>query len=108
MIITVNLPGKYKGSVRHTETQTVRTDISKPGAKKILLGDVNIVHNDRVESECYRKVEISAQVLSEWVNGKPPYFEKPRDWQRYTDAKKIAAYASLFDEGYGVEYAITE
>lgn len=108
LIITVYLPGRLEGSVRHTETQSFKTDISPVGAKRPVWGNVEIVHNDRRDSQCYLKVNISEEVLSQWLGGKPPYHVKSRDWQKYGKMKKIAAYVAEFDRGYGVEFSEVE
>lgn len=105
LVITVNLPGRIGSSVRHTETQTVRADISPAGSKRPIWGNKEIQHTDRGEQICYRKVNISPEVLEEWIGGKPPYHVKAHDWQKYNRARRIIAHVSSFDEGYGVEYS---
>ena len=47
IIITTYFPGKIGGSVSHTETQAVKTDVSKVGSKKPIWAMMNILHSDR-------------------------------------------------------------
>lgn len=105
IIITVNLPGRLEGSVRHTETQTIKTDISPEGSRKPIWATKEITHTDRKQSDCYLKVNISEEVVDSWTGGKPPYHVKARDWQKYGRNKKIAAYVAEFDRGYGVDFS---
>lgn len=104
LVITVNLPGRIGGSVSHTSSQTVKVDVSSEGSKRAILVDANINHTDRPMQDCYRKINISPEVLESWVGNKAPYFVKPQDWQRYDRARKIIAHVSTFDEGFGVDY----
>ena len=105
LVITVNLPGRIGGSVRHTSSQTIKTDISSEGSKRAVFADVEINHTDRPMLGCYRKINISSEVLDSWLDNKPPYFVKPQDWQRYDRTRRIIAYIANFDEGYGVDYS---
>ena len=105
LTITVDLLGRIGGSVRHTETQTIKTDISPEGSKRAILVDVEIKHVDKPMQICYRKINISPEVLDSWIGNKAPYFVKAQDWQRYDRTRKIIAHVATFDEGYGVDYS---
>lgn len=107
LTITVNLPGRIGGSVRHTETQAVKANVSTPG-KKAIWKDVDINHTDRPEQDAYLKINISPEVLQGWVGSKPPHPIKPRDWQKYSRNKKIAAYVADFDRGFGVTFDMVD
>lgn len=104
LVITVNLPGRIGGSVSHTSLQTIKSDISPAGSKKAVWGNVEINHVDRPIQECYRKINISSEVLESWVGNKPPYFVKANDWRNYSRDRKIVAHVASFDEGFGVDY----
>ena len=104
LVITVNLTGRIGGSVSHTSSQTVKVDVSSEGSKRAILVDAEINHTDRPTHNCYRKINISPEVLDSWIVNKAPYFVKPQDWQRYDRTRKIIAHVSTFEEGFGVDY----
>lgn len=103
IIITTNLLGRIGGSVRHTETQAVRVDSSKPGQKP-KFETKTILHSDRKESECTRKTRIDPEILEDWASDAVPFWENKRNWQKFSKLQRIASYISRWDEGYGVTF----
>lgn len=98
IILTINLPGRIKGSVSHTETQTVQV---KEKGKYI---NVKILHSDREDQTCYQRTTISPEAIAFWQSNHCPSFVHPRDWKKMTKKQRVLAYVNSFDEGLGVSY----
>ena len=104
IIITTYFPGKIGGSVSHTETQAVRTDVSKVGSKKPILATVDILHSDRLSQKAYRKTRISGELIEEWTSGNAPFWSNKREWSKFTKQQRLVSYVSRYDEGHGVTF----
>jgi len=104
IIITTFLQGKIGGSVRHTETQTIRFDNSEVGASKPMWINRKIIHNDRPEQKCYKKLKISSELVADWVSSNVPFWSNKKEWSRMNTTQRLSSYVSRFDEGFGVNY----
>lgn len=100
IILTINLPGRIGGSVRHTETQTVKVQVIHKG--KVIWVSRKIVHNDRGEQNCVKKTWISAEVVNDWMSDSIPSFSNKKEWAKLTKQQRLVEYVSRFDEGYGI------
>ena len=63
ILITVNLQGRINGCVKHTTKQEVRIDISKPEDKFPKFINKKILHTDRGDSICTKKLKIDESIL---------------------------------------------
>lgn len=104
IIITTFLPGRIGGSVRHTETQTIKYDSSEIGAKKPLWISVKITHTDRPRQSCYEKLHISEEVVKSWISDTIPFWSSKKEWLRMSKEQRLVSYVSRFDEGFGVTF----
>lgn len=104
IIITTFLQGKIGGSVRHTETQTIRFDNSELGSNKPMWINKKIIHNDRSEQKCYKKLKISPEIVSGWVSNTIPFWSDKKEWSRMNTSQRLLSYVNRFDEGFGVIY----
>jgi hypothetical protein len=104
IIITTNLPGRIGGSVRHTSTQTVSILISKIGSSKPVWISREILHTDRPYQSCYKKVNISEEVVNDWISNTIPEWSNKKDWMKMSPKQRLISYVSTFDEGFGVTY----
>ena len=104
IIITINLQGRIGGSVAHTETQSMKVNVTTD-PKRPLFITKDILHNDRPEHTCYKRVRIQGEVVDSWVNGSSPSFVDAKVWRKLNrPIDKIKLYVATFDEGYGVEF----
>lgn len=106
IIITINLPGRIAGSVRHTETQAVKLDISNLGAKKPTWVTRKIVHTDRGDQKCYKKLRVSGELVHEWTSNTVPFWENKKDWSKMSKQQRLVSYIVRFDEGFGVTFEV--
>lgn len=104
IIITIDLPGKIGSSVSHTEKQTVRLDVAKIGSKKPVWINKQILHSDRPYQKCYKKINISSDVIQEWVSDTVPFWSTKKEWSGLSENQRLASYIVRFDEGYGVSF----
>lgn len=93
LIITVNLKGELCGPVVHTDSQVVSFE----------KRSVKIIHNDRKEQVCYKRIQITDDVLKYWLN-ECPKWEKQSRWKMLTNNQKIQSHVNKFDEGFGVKF----
>lgn len=103
IVVTVRLKGILGKSVKHTTTQTGQVDISPIGKSSQFITRT-ILHTDRTPVACSKIIPISEKVVTEWVRGNSPYWEKPNIWKKYNKQQKIMSYLSRMDEGYGISY----
>ena len=101
--ITVNLKGSLKGPKRHESYQSHSVTI--PGKNRLVITK-DILHTDREEFTTVRKVNISENVMKEWMNNAPSW-EKPKRWSLMSQNQKIKSYLHSFDEGHGVSFEIS-
>ena len=104
LVITIKLLGRINGSVRHTETQTIRTSTTVKGKKQ--FENVKILHTDRGNQECVQKINISPEVVDFWTSNSNPFWVNTRDWKRMNKNQRIESYVARFDEGYGVSFEL--
>lgn len=104
VLLTINLKGSIGGPVAHTDKQNVTVDVSPIGSSRPELMTRRIVHNDRKEMTCYRKLNIEESVANGWATSDCPRWEKPIKWRQMTAQQKIESYLNSFNEGYGVSY----
>ena len=97
LIIIVNLLGQLEGCVQHKDVQPYQN----PLTKKM----VSIVHTDRQPTKCYKRINISKDILNSWIKD-CPYWEKPKHWEKLSKQQRISSHVAKFDEGYGVTYEI--
>ena len=102
IIITTYLLGRIGGSVSHTETQAVRTDVSKVNSKKPIWASVDILHSDRPIQKAYRRTRISGELVEEWTSGTVPFWSNKREWSKFTKQQRLVSYVNRYDEGHGV------
>lgn len=102
IIITIVLPGKIGGSVSHTEKQTMKVEVSKIGSKKPIWINKEILHSDRTYQECYKKINISGEVVNDWMSDTVPFWSSKKDWASMSANQRLISYIARFDEGYGV------
>lgn len=93
LIITVNLKGELCGPVVHTDSQVVSFE----------KRSVKIIHNNRKEQVCYKRIQITDDVLKYWLN-ECPKWEKQSRWKMLTNNQKIQSHVNKFDEGFGVKF----
>ena len=93
LIITVNLKGELCGPVVHTDSQVVSFE----------KRSVKIIHNNRKEQVCYKRIQITDDVLKYWLN-ECPKWEKQSRWKMLTNNQKIQSHVIKFDEGFGVKF----
>ena len=93
LIITVNLKGELCGPVVHTDSQVVSFE----------KRSVKIIHNNRKEQVCYKRIQITDDVIKYWLN-ECPKWEKQSRWKMLTNNQKIQSHVNKFDEGFGVKF----
>lgn len=103
ILITVNLQGRINGCVKHTTKQEVRVDISKPEDKFPKFINKKILHTDRGDSVCTKKLKIDESILKIWTN-ECPSWEKIGHWKVLSKNQRINSYVKRFDEGFGVTW----
>ena len=97
LIIVVNLLGQLEGCVSHKDTQLYQNPLTKK--------NVSILHTDRKQNRCYKRINISKTVLNSWTKD-CPFWEKPKHWEKLSKQQRINSHVAKFDEGYGVTYEI--
>ena len=103
IVIIINLQGRIGKRVAHSERQSVTYKFTdKEG--KTRFETKEIVHNDREQSNCYKRTIISDSILNQWINGPAPSQFSNKLWKKLNSKQKIELYVSLFDEGYGVSF----
>jgi hypothetical protein len=121
LIITIKLQGVLVGSTQNSSSRKMqRKVLSSPyeyeirdakgnGTGKFItpVGNFKAPNNfkSREESLCTRKVNITEEVVKDWLL-KPPYGIKEFDWKKMNQKSKIAAHVAKFDEGSGVSFEI--
>lgn len=104
VLLTINLKGGIGGAVKHTTKQVVTVDVSPIGSKYPEFMTRKIVHNDRQDMRCYKKINLEEGVINSWANSDCPRWEKPSRWKSYSRQQKIESCLHNFDEGFGVSY----
>lgn len=108
IILTVNLKGAISGPTKHTTKQIVTVDVTPIGSKQTEVVSRKIKHNDRVATECYKKINLSSEVVSDFQNGECPYWEKPHFWKTMNKKQRLESHLKRYDEGYGISYDFLE
>ena len=93
LIITVNLKGELCGQTEHINSQIVSFE----------KRSVKIIHDNRKEQLCYKRIQITNDVLKYWL-GECPKWEKQSRWKMLTNNQKIQSHVNKFDEGFGVKF----
>jgi predicted type IV restriction endonuclease len=104
IIITINLPGRIGGSVSHTSTQAMTIEVFKSGNSKPVRITREILHTDRSYQVCYKKTQISEEVVNSWISNTIPEWSNKKDWSKMSSKQRLVSYVSRFDEGYGVNF----
>ncbi len=104
ILITVKLQGRINGCVKHTTKQEVKVDISNPKDKFPKFINKKILHTDRGSNPCVKKIKINENILSGWLHGECPSWEKPSKWKVMNKKQRLESYVNRFDEGFGVSY----
>lgn len=105
ILLTVNLPGRVIGCVKHTTKQTVTVDVTPLGVRYPEMMTRKIKHSDREMSVCTRKLHISSEVVLGWQTGECPHWVKPTHWKTMNKKQRLESHVNRFDEGFGVSYA---
>jgi len=105
LLITIYLKGKLSGPVSHTTKQIVKVDVSKKDDKHPKWDTRKILHTDRTETLCYKKLVISEDIVNVWCS-ECPFWERQPSWKSMKSKQKIESYVNRFDEGYGVSYEL--
>lgn len=103
IVISVNLPGRLEGAIKHVSTQTYSVKVFTK-EQKILTLTKDILHTDRQPTKCSRKINITPSIVALWVRSECPYWMQPKFWKNFSKTEKIQAFVNRFDEGYGVSY----
>lgn len=101
IILTVNLRGKLSGSPKEKSTFIESADCTPFGSKVPLVIKNEITHGVRIETKCVRKLNISAEVVSSWVKGECPHWEKKFIWAHMNNPQRLQSHLRRFDEGFG-------
>jgi hypothetical protein len=104
ILMTIKLRGQIDGPQKHVDKQIVTVDVTKIGSKYPEVVSKKITFNDRIQTECYRKMKISEEIVSEWENSECPHWEKPGSWKSMTRKQKLESHIKRYDEGFGVTY----
>ncbi len=103
ILITINLQGQINGCVKHTTKQEVKVNTAKVGDKFSKIVTKKILHTDRKDSLCVKKIKIDEKILNIWAI-ECPAWEKPSWWKNLKKKQRIESYVKRFDEGFGVSY----
>lgn len=103
IIVTVFLRGAIGGCVKSVDKQ-VHSVLVNHGV--VLTKE--IIHTNRVPSDCVRQFNVDGDLISKWVTGDCPYWENPRDWKKMNSNRRLISYVKGFDEGYGVTFEAIE
>ena len=104
IIVTVYLQGCIGGNVSHTTKQIGTAEVSTKEGHSLVIRN-EILHTDRGEMECIRKMNISSDAVMSWLSDCPEW-EKPKHWKLLSKNQKIKSFVKRFDEGYGVDFEI--
>ena len=104
IILTVVLLGKIGGLVKHENLQEVLVDCTPPKSQSKLILRTNIVHNERTNNKCTRKELITGEVVTSWVRGESPYWEKKFIWKSMNNKQRLQSYLKRADDGFGFTY----
>lgn len=103
IIVKVNLLGVIEGATKSTTTQvhSVQIDNERSLTKEIL-------HTDRIPTNCSRQFSVSEEVVNSWVYSGCPSWEEISNWKKYSETRKLISHINRFDEGYGVSFKFIE
>ena len=104
ILLKVHLKGQISGFQKHTDRKIVTVDVTPIGSKHPETVSKNILHTDRVSTECSRNTRISEDAVKNWASAECPFWEKPHVWKTLSRIKKIESFLKRFDEGYGISY----
>jgi hypothetical protein len=119
IILTVKLQGRLAESKSNSSSRRMqRKLLSSPyeyeirdkkggGTGKFITPAENFKapnnFTQREEIPCCRKINISDEVVKEWIS-KPPYFIKEYHWKTMSKTQRLRSWIYTFDEGFGVEF----
>ena len=98
IVITVNLLGTVGGPKKHKDYQRHTIETSEGPVTR------TIYHTNRDILPCSKRINVSGEVVTQWVSDICPDWEDPRRWKRMTYAQRMTSYLYGFDEGYGVSF----
>ena len=104
IILTVILAGKIGGLTKHVDLQEVAVDCTPLKSQSKLIMRTTIAHSNRVDNKCTRKELITGEVVTGWVRGESPYWEKKFIWKSMNNKQKLQSYLRRSDEGFGFTY----
>ena len=104
VLLTINLKGGIGGAVKHTTKQVVTVNVTPIESKHPEFMTRKILHTDRQDLPCCRKIKFEEGVINSWANSDCPRWEKSSRWKTYSRQQKIESYLHNFDEGFGVSY----
>lgn len=108
IILTINLKGRIKGPRKHETYQTVSVDATPIKSRHPVIVTSNILHTDREEMRCIKRLKISSDVVKFYESEVSPYWVKHKDWIRLSKKQRLDLHLSKFDEGYGYTYEYIE
>ena len=96
LIVTINLPGRIGGLTKHVnrEKHTIKMQ------NDVYISKV-ILHSDRGESTCFKKLNISEEILNMWCSDEVPSWSTNKKWKMLTNEQKVLSYVKGLDEGFG-------
>lgn len=108
IILTINLKGRIGGPQKHETYQTVTVDATPIKSRNSVIINKSILHTDREETTCVRKIKISSDVVRSYQSESAPHWVKNREWLRMSKNQRLLSHLSRFDEGYGYTYEFIE
>lgn len=108
VLLSVKLPGRLTGPKKHFEYQIVTVDVTAVGAKAKEFMTRKIKHNDRVDSDCSKKMKFSEESVRDMENSECPHWETPSKWKSMSKYQKLVSHLKRYDEGYGITIDIFE
>lgn len=108
IIINVNLPGAIGGS-RKAEHKIKNTILlTNPKTKETYPSTRKIKHSNRDIRDCRRTTTIPGSIVTSWIQGDCPSWERFDRWKKMSKRQKLKSYVDSFDEGFGVSYEIID
>lgn len=100
ILLSVKLKGQLTSPVKHVDSQIITLDLSTPKRSNVI--SKKIVHTNRIESECYRKLKISEEVVNYMESSECPAWEKPIRWKNMSKKLRVLSHLNRLDEGFGI------
>ena len=104
LLLTIKLKGKISGPKKHTDRQVVTVNVTPIGARFPEVMTKKILHTDRVETECSKKMRLSEELVHEFETSECPHWEKPTTWKNMSRSQRLLSHLKRYDEGYGISF----